>query len=66
MLTKVAGSGGRLSLASCKEQLLYELLDPAAYLQPDVTADFSSVRFAELGPTASPSRAARDARGLIR
>ena len=50
VITKVPGSGGRISLASCKEQLLYELLDPAAYLQPDVTADFTSVRFAELGP----------------
>src|SRR5271163_677523 len=50
MLSKVARSGGRLSVAACKEQLLYELLDPAAYLQPDVTADFSTVRFAELGP----------------
>jgi hypothetical protein len=50
VLTKVAGSGGRITLASCKEQLLYELLDPAAYLQPDVIADFSGVRFAELGP----------------
>jgi len=48
VISKVEGSGGRISLASCKEQLLYELLDPTAYLQPDVTADFSSVRFAEL------------------
>lgn len=47
IITKVAGSGGRISLQSCKEQLMYELLDPAAYLQPDVVADFSTVTFAE-------------------
>lgn len=50
VLTKVAGSGGRITVRSCKEQLLYELLDPTAYLQPDVSADFSTVRFAELAP----------------
>lgn len=49
VLTKVSGSGGRISVASCKEQLLYEILDPSAYLQADVTSDFSAVTFTELG-----------------
>ena len=49
IITKVAGSGGCINLATCKEQLLYELLDPTAYLQPDVIADFSAVHFIDLG-----------------
>ncbi|GGB42848.1 ABC transporter substrate-binding protein [Sphingomonas metalli] len=50
VFTKVPGSGGQLSLASCKEQLLYEILDPGAYHQADVVADFRSVRLEEVGP----------------
>lgn len=46
---KLAGSGGRLDVRTCGEQLLYEVDDPAAYLTPDVEADFSGVTFSQLG-----------------
>jgi hypothetical protein len=49
VLTKVEGSGGMITRATCIEQLLYEIQDPAAYLTPDVVADFSHVSFRETG-----------------
>ena len=62
MIGKVDGTGGAISLANAKEQLLYEVTDPHGYVTPDVIADFSSVALARgRRPTASrsPARAAR-------
>jgi hypothetical protein len=50
LVTKTPNSGGLVSPATCKEQLLYELHDPARYLTPDVTADFTGVRLEQVEP----------------
>jgi hypothetical protein len=44
VLTKHAGTGGRISPAIVKEQIVYEMGDPAAYITPDGVADFTSIR----------------------
>ena len=43
VVTKAMDTGGRVSIASVTEQLLYEVHDPARYITPDVTVDMSAI-----------------------
>lgn len=49
IISKLQGSGGAITLQTVKEQILYEVHDPANYLTPDVTVDFTTVDLEDLG-----------------
>jgi len=50
VITKVEGTGGAVTLQTVKEQMLYEVHDPANYITPDVVVDFTTAQLEQVGP----------------
>ena len=48
-ISKLEGSGGRVDLATCKEQLIYELHNPAEYITPDCVLDVTDLEMVQAG-----------------
>lgn len=48
-ITKAPNCGGLISEQSCKEQFLYEVLDPSNYITPDVTVDVTHATLTQDG-----------------
>ncbi|MBD3221410.1 acyclic terpene utilization AtuA family protein [bacterium] len=48
-VTKHTGTGGLVSVATVKEQLVYEMGDPTAYISPDGVARFDTIELAQAG-----------------
>lgn len=49
VISKLDDAGGCVTELTVKEQLMYEVHDPRAYLTPDVIADFSTVTIEAVG-----------------
>src|SRR6266700_2730314 len=50
VISKAPGTGGRVNFDTLREQLLYEVHDPAHYLTPDVDVNMTSLHLEEIAP----------------
>ncbi|MFL5572320.1 MAG: acyclic terpene utilization AtuA family protein [Gemmatimonadaceae bacterium] len=49
VVTKHPATGGRITVPTVTEQLVYEMGDPHSYITPDVIADFTTIRLEQTG-----------------
>ena len=48
--TKLESQGGKMSRNTIREQLIYEIHDPANYITPDVVVDLTEVKIEDIAP----------------
>jgi len=50
VVTKLEDTGGRIDVATCSEQILYEMHDPSAYITPDCVLDITDLTLTDEAP----------------
>lgn len=50
VFTKLESQGGKVSRNTIREQLVYEIHDPANYITPDVTVDLTAIELKDIAP----------------
>lgn len=59
IFTKLESQGGKVSRNTIREQLVYEIHDPANYVTPDVVVDLTSIELTDVAPNKVSFRGAR-------